>query len=75
MTVSHWPTTLIGPGGESEIVSHFVESIFSGSWVGKGEKSLADVPKTDRGLLVSMRLEHFQRCSVCNPAQCQWMKK
>jgi hypothetical protein len=33
MTVSHWPTTLIGPGGESEIVSHFVESIFSGSWV------------------------------------------
>jgi hypothetical protein len=38
MTVCHWPTIVIGSGGESYIVSHFVQSIFSGSWVGMWEK-------------------------------------
>jgi hypothetical protein len=34
MIVSHWPTIMIGAGGESEVVSHFVDSIFSSSWMG-----------------------------------------
>ncbi len=38
MTVSHWPNIVVGSGGESYIVSHFVQSIFSGSWVGMREK-------------------------------------
>ncbi len=36
--VSHWSIMIIDVGGESLIVSHFVESIFSGSWVGIEEK-------------------------------------
>jgi hypothetical protein len=36
--VYHWPTTMIGPNGESKIAFHFVQSIFSSSWVGMGEK-------------------------------------
>jgi len=38
ITVSHWPTTMTAPGGESYIVSHFIHSIFSGSCVEIEEK-------------------------------------
>jgi len=38
ITVSHWPTTMTAPGGESYRVSHFIHSIFSASWVDKEEK-------------------------------------
>jgi hypothetical protein len=38
MTVSLWPSTMIGPCGESKIVSHLLQFMFSGSWLGKGDK-------------------------------------
>jgi hypothetical protein len=53
MIVSHWPTKMIGPGGESYIVSHLTQSIFSGWGLGGGEmkQCTLDVVKTDRGLM------------------------
>jgi hypothetical protein len=37
---SHWPTTMIDPGGvRVKIVSHLEESIFSASWVGMGGRN------------------------------------
>ncbi len=38
MIVSHWPSTMIGPCGESKIIFHLLQSMVSGSWLGKGDK-------------------------------------
>jgi hypothetical protein len=38
MIVFNWPTIMIGPNPEPQIVNHFMESILLDLWVGMGEK-------------------------------------
>jgi hypothetical protein len=54
---------LIGQGGESAIVSHFVQSIFSDSWVEMGEKQCTlDASKYYRGLQLGVLWQNPYAC-------------
>ncbi len=63
MIVSHWPTTMIGPGDESQIVSHIAQSIFHFfKFMGGNEtkQCTRHVLNFDRGLLLGTLLDISQ---------------
>jgi hypothetical protein len=62
MTISHCPTTIIGSGGETCMVFHFVQSVLRGSWLGMGGETKQwrlDVLNIDRELPLGMLLFQF----------------